>query len=190
MGLKRFGGMLGFLLLLTLLGGCAAEKPDGAKNEPPPVERQTLQLNHTVTVDGVGKLKGIKVNDIGLAIAQIQTTDTIDGAFAVRKAHGLFKTIRVVLTNGQKETITVQSTAFTLIDEQGRAFTHSIEGDTALQASNRETLFSKKIAPGATAEGWIAFDVPIDAKITSLQYKVDSKGKTGELPFKVIPDTP
>ena len=125
-------------------------------------------------------------SDVGVAIARIQTMNTIDGSFINKKAQGVFKVILVVVKNGQKDAITLDANSFKLIDEQNREFSHSVEGDTALQMSNRETLFLKSINPGIIATGYISYDVPPDAKIKSLQFKGGMSGKKGELPFQVI----
>lgn len=195
---KWLFGIVGVLFLFGLIGSCAGgsdNKKAASSAASPPKQQQAApaakppkaqEFNYTVDVGGVGKIKGLAASNVGVAIAKIQTMDTIDGSFSSKRAQGVFKVLYVVVSNEQKDAVTIDANSYKLIDDQGREFSHSIEGDTALQMSDRETLFLKKVNPGITTGGWIAFDVPKNANIKSMQFRGGMSGKKGELPFRII----
>ena len=193
---KWLFGVFGVLFLLGLIGSCAGDsnKKNSPSSPAPSSKQQSAaatqakpqEFIYTVDVGGVGKVKGSVASDVGVAIAKIQTMDTIDGSFSSQRAQGVFKVLYIVVSNEQKDAVTIDANIFKLIDEQGREFSHSVEGGTALQMSNRETFFLKKVNPGITTGGWVAFDVPKNANIKTMQFKGGMSGKKGELPFRII----
>jgi len=188
--------IIGGIIILSFIGSCISGT--GSNNETKnstktgvtqqKQEKKADSLNYACNVDGIGKVKGMTKSNVGVAIAKIQEMPTIDGSFSSTRAQGVFKVLYVVASNHQKDAVTIDANSFKLIDDKGREFSHSVEGDTALQMSNRETLFLKKINPGITIGGYVAYDVPKDAKISTLTFRGGFSGDKGELPFKVILD--
>ena len=186
--------IIGGIIILSFIGSCISgtggnnETKNSTKTEvtQQKQEKKADSLNYTCNVDGIGKVKGMTKSNVGVAIAKIQEMPTIDGSFSSTRAQGVFKVLYVVASNHQKDAVTIDANSFKLIDNKGREFSHSVEGDTALQMSNRETLFLKQINPGITVGGYVAYDVPKDANIATLAFRGGFSGDKGELPFKVI----
>ena len=185
-------GIIGLFIIIALIGSCMGGKSSTNKstatNGSTKTEQAAPTYDYSCDVEGVGKVKGMTSSKVGVAIAKLQEMGSIDAPYSSKKAQGIFKVLYVVVSNNQKDAITVDANSYKLIDEQGREFSHSTEGDVALQMSHRETLFLKKINPGNTLGGYIAYDVPKDAKIRSLQFKGGMTGDKKELPFKVMMD--
>lgn len=183
-------GFLGVVILFTVIGVIFG----GGKNDNKAVNTGQQQqeqkkepvYDYTCNVEGIGKVKGMTASNVGVAIAKIQEMPTIDTPFSRIKAQGIFKVIYVVATNNQKDAVTLDANSYKLIDDQGREYTHSVDGETALQMSERKTLFLKSINPGITAGGWIAYDVPQGTNIVSLQFRGGFSGDKRTLPFKVV----
>lgn len=109
-----------------------------------------------------------------------------DNQFTRKKAQGVFKIVRVTLTNNQKDAITIDSNGFKLVDDQGREFSYSSEAQLALESSvnqKQESFFLKKLNPGLSATGHVVFDVPQDAKGFVLKARGGFTGK--EIKLKI-----
>ena len=200
-GKKGCLGCLGIIVVLFIIGAIFGNSNDSTKNSTQPSKPTTQQSQKQdppkpktdeelypfkCQVEGIGTVRGGIASNVGVAIAKIQEVNNIDTSFNSTKAQGVFKVIYVVASNNQKDAITMDANSFKLIDDQGREFSHSVPGDTALQMKGRETLFLEKINPGNTAGGYIAFDVPKSANIVKMQFRGGFSGKSSEVPFKVI----
>jgi hypothetical protein len=110
--------------------------------------------------------EGVSSN-VKIAVEGFETKAKVgDNEMSQAKAQGVFKVVKLSVTNNQKDAITLDSNSFKLVDSQGREFTASTEAQTALEmsGSDKNSFFLKQLNPGLSAEGEIAFDVPKDAK--------------------------
>jgi len=182
--------IIGGIIVIALVGSCifggSGDKGSKTGTNGQKQENKSVVYNYTCDVSGVGKVKGLTRSNVGVAIAKINKMQTIDGSYSSTQAQGIFNVIYVVVTNHQKDAVTIDANSFKLIDDKGREFSYSVEGDTALEMSNRKTLFLKKINPGITIAGYVAYDVPKDANITDLTFRGGFSGDKGQLPFKVM----
>ena len=185
---KLIFGVIGIFVILALIGSCMGEpKSKGTSGGQGAKQAEKApEYNYTCDVEGIGKVKGVMSSDVGVAIAKIQEMPTIDAGYTNARAQGVFKVIYIVASNQQKDAVTLDANSYKLIDSAGREYTHSVEGDTQLEMSNRETLFLKKINPGITTGGYISYDVPKNADIVKLQFRGGFAGKKAEVPFKVM----
>jgi RNA polymerase subunit RPABC4/transcription elongation factor Spt4 len=107
-------------------------------------------------------------SNVKIAVLSMQTTKTIgDNQFTKVNSQGVFKVIKLSITNNQKDAITVDSNSFKLYDSQNREYTASSEAFLAMESSTNPKMpsfFLKQLNPGITTEGYIAYDVPADAK--------------------------
>lgn len=119
-------------------------------------------------------------SDVNIVVNSFESKAEIgDNQFAIAKAQGVFKVIELTLTNGQKDAITIDTGSFTLIDDQKREFSSSSDAYLALSSSSdeKEGFFLTKLNPGLSITGYIAFDVPADAKGFTLQARGGVTGK-------------
>ncbi|MEH7787673.1 DUF4352 domain-containing protein, partial [Bacillus thuringiensis] len=100
-------------------------------------------------------------------------------------AQGVFKILEVTLTNNQKDAITVDANSFKLVDNKGREFTYSTQGQTSFDLTNggKTDFFLKQLNPGLTQTGKIVFDIPKDAEGLFLKASGGMTGK--EIKLKV-----
>lgn len=105
-------------------------------------------------------------SNVKIVVDSVKTQSTVgDNQFDTAKAQGIYKVVKVTLTNNQNDAITVDTDSFTLVDSKGRKFSPSTDAQTALEASSdsKQSFFLQQINPGITVTGYIAFDVPKDA---------------------------
>lgn len=112
--------------------------------------------------------EGISSN-VKIVVEGLQTIDQVGNEFTNAKAQGIFKILKVSITNNQNDAITVDSNSFKLLDDKKREFSGSSEGQTELEMQNKTALFFKSVNPGNTLEGYLIFDVPKDATGLVLQ---------------------
>lgn len=186
--------VIGILFILSVIDNLIwddknTSKPTTSQNQSnTSSEKKPSYKEWTVDVDGIGKIKGGISSDVGIAVAGVNTQQSIGNEFINEKAKGQFVVVDLVIYNNQKDAITVDGSSFKLIDNKNREFSTSNEGMTALQMSEGHADgFLSKINPGLTTRIRFVFDVPGDA--TGLQLKARG-GFTGEaitLPLQVIP---
>lgn len=172
--------VFGILLVVGVVGAFSGKGQDNKKSVD--------KYNYIVDVGGLGKIKGIFLSDVGIAVENVSRAKTLGNQFIKRDAQGEFIIVSVIVSNHQKEKITADSNMFKLVDENGREYVHSTEGETALQLSSKQDkVFSlKAINPGITAQGFLVFDVPAGLKGLKLEARGGITGDKGTLPLQVM----
>lgn len=111
--------------------------------------------------------QGVSSNVV-IAVLSSNTVKAIgDNQFTRTEAQGIFKVIQLGITNNQRDAITVDSNSFKLYDDQNREYSPSSEAFLAMESSTNPKMpsfFLKQLNPGITTYGYIAYDVPPDAK--------------------------
>lgn len=136
-------GAIALFIGLGIIGACMG--PNGAdkssvssttsstsNNEK--VEKQAPE--YTCDVEGVGKVKGAVASNVGIAVYNIEERDSIGSQFFNEKAQGKFVIVSVVVSNHQKDAITVDANSFKLVTSDGVEYSHSTEAQTALGMEN------------------------------------------------------
>mgnify|MGYP001338972179 CR=1 FL=1 len=196
--------VLGLIFLSSVFGTKENQAPSSAKNDgKTPVQTAANSAktdaqkaesqkskepvyDYSCNVEGIGKVKGLWASNVGTAIAEIKSYKTLETSFSVTRAQGIFKMVYIVVSNNQKDAVTLDSTAYKLIDDQGREYSHSTEAQTTLQMRGQETFFLKKVNPGLTAGGWVVFDIPEKANVVGMKFSGGFTGEKAEVPFKVM----
>lgn len=171
MGMAKKGclGCLGFYILAVLLAiivTCTG--PDGGKSSEKTEKQAPV---YTCNVESVGKVKGAIASNVGIAIYNIEERDVIGGQFYREQAQGKFVIVSVVVSNEQKDAITVDANSFKLVTADGVEYSHSTEAQTALAMENdgKMDLFLKKINPGMVVSASIPFDIPKNKNLSDLK---------------------
>ena len=99
------------------------------------------------------------------SMAKKQTVGS--GYFAKTSQSGTYLVINMTVENNGSDTITIDSSLFTVTEDEGREFSHSNDGQSALITNGTNNFFLKQVQPGLSATGDIVFEVPEDA--TGLQ---------------------
>ena len=125
-------------------------------------------------------------SDVAIKVVGMESASEISTEFSKETAQGVFKIITLSLTNNQKDAITVDADSFKLVDDKGREFSYSTNGQTQQEMKDNTSsnnFFLKSLNPGLTQQGKIVFDIPADA--TGLVLKARG-GMTGdEITLKV-----
>lgn len=176
------------ILALIIIGGIGSAMGGGgnkntATSAPVPAQKTASSTSQSKPTDQAKPAElsneGVSSN-VKIVVTSFQSADSVgDNQYDIAKAQGVFKIVKIALTNNQKDAITVDSNSFKLIDDQGREFSDSSEAQTALMSSSnsdQQNFFLKQINPGITISGEVIFDVPKDAKGFKLKA---SGGMTG-----------
>jgi hypothetical protein len=170
---KALFGLAALILIIVLISVAS-----GGKNEN--TTTQTSTTNTEVTPPAELSKEGIS-SDVKIVVESSETKDQVgDNQFINQQAQGVFKIIKLNITNNQKDAVTIDSNSFTLIDDKNREFSYSSEAQTALEMSlkdNKESFFLKSLNPGLSVSGYVVFDVPKDAKGFVLQAQGGMMGK-------------
>jgi len=145
--------------------------PSTTKSEPAKQPEAKKELSNQ------GEVSSVKFQVTGSSTAPTYGKNQ----FMTAKASGIFKIVKLTVTNNQKDAITMDGSLFKLIDDKGREFTASTEAQSAAMADNKEGLFLKQINPGLSVSGEVVFDVPPDAKGFKLKARGGMTGKDIEL---------
>lgn len=152
------------------------EAPKAEKPKEQPKQEQPAQLSNT----------GVSSN-VQITVEGMDTKDQVgDPDMGPTKAQGVFKIVKLKISNNQKDAITCDTNSFKLVDSQGREFSASSEAQTALAMANGGNdlgFFLKQINPGITIEGVVPFDIPKDA--TGLVLKAHGGMMGDEITLKV-----
>ncbi|MBD1834301.1 DUF4352 domain-containing protein [Cyanobacteria bacterium FACHB-472] len=100
-------------------------------------------------------------------------------------ADGVFLIVCLIVRNDSKKTRTISASAMTIIDKEGREFSSSSSGSTALTLSGDKTseLISTEIQPGLQKRISIVFDIPPEALDLKLKIPRGGFGKPAILPL-------
>jgi hypothetical protein len=157
------------IALVNMSGGKKAETTTAVD------QSGKVETKSTTTPTGLSK-EGVS-SDVKIVVDSFETKNQVgDNEFTKAKAQGIFKVLKVTVTNNQKDAITLDSNSFKLIDDQKREFTSSSDTMMAFGADN--SFFLKSVNPGLSVSGFIAFDVPKDAKGFVLQARGGMTGKS------------
>jgi len=179
---KTFGIIWAVFALLIVIGNLNSDDTSQTANAPvtqtdkkdtPKATKEPKPTEAPVELSN----EGVSSN-VAIRIDGVETMDKIEvNQFSVSKAQGVFKVVQISLKNGQKDAITIDSNSFTLIDDQGREFSYSTDAQVAMMTSENEPFFLTKLNPGLQITGFIAYDVPTDAKGFTIEARGGMTGK-------------
>lgn len=150
-------------------------KAEPKKEEPKATAKATTAPTPAPTPVELSK-EGVS-SDVKITVVSSESKAEIgDNQFSKAKAQGVFKVLELTVANNQKDAITIDSNSFKLIDDQNREFSASSDSIMAFGGVDK-TFFLRKLNPGLTASGLLAFDVPKDAKGLYLQAQGGMLGK-------------
>jgi hypothetical protein len=124
----------------------------------------------------------IQVGEVRWKVLEISKAESISGDYGQSTAaSGVFIVVNLEAELLGKESGTIDSSQFAIIDDKDRVFESSTDGSSALLWANKETLFFKQVNPNVPITGYAVFDVAKDAvglklKIKDLRFASDEKG--------------
>jgi hypothetical protein len=110
--------------------------------------------------------------DLSFTANTVTKKATIGSGYTAKSSQsGTYFVVNVTVKNNGNETITIDSSLFSLTDNQGREFSHSNDGQTALMMSGSNNFFLKQVQPGLSSTGDIVFEIPTDTSGLKLTVK-------------------
>ncbi len=186
-GFSGFCKSILLIILIIMLTGCCC---------PPPSQISESKSNTTSTTNSnekkpektVYKLNDVFTHgDFRYKITEVSKTNKIGNKYSVVKASegGVFIIVNFTEENLSKETKTVYSERFLLIDNKEREFRSSSKGTTALAMSsaNKDFLLSE-VQPGIKHKSVIVFEVPEDS--AALTIKIPGGWSTEDVYVKLL----
>lgn len=125
----------------------------------------TTSTNTTKPAPAMAKIgEAVTDKDLSFTVSEIKTASSVGNSYTKKDAQGIFTIVTVKIANNTKETKTIDSSAFQIVDSQGRKFDRSIEGQTAKGMSQGQVdLFLQQVQPSLSVTGDVVFDIPKDA---------------------------
>ncbi|WP_244209166.1 DUF4352 domain-containing protein [Paenibacillus ferrarius] len=121
-------------------------------------------------------------SNVKITVESMESKEIVgDNELLRATANGVFKIIKLTVVNNQKDAITVDAASYKLYDDQKREFTSS--SDAMMAVGMDKSFFLKKLNPGLSITGYVAYDVPKDAKGLYLKAQGGFTGK--EIKLKV-----
>ena len=174
------------LAAITIFGPNKTENVPSSSTSTVKTQQKKEPPAFTINVEGMGKLKGGMASNVGIAVEDVKEQKSIGNSFTNATAQGKFVIVTVIVHNFQKDAITVDANSFKLMDNQGREYTHSTEGQTALEMSTGNTKgFLTNVNPGLNIRIAIPYDVPTNVGTLQLKAQGGFSGSTIMLPLKV-----
>lgn len=151
----------------------ASDKKDAEAAEENEV--QDAKIGDTAEVGGVG----FTVSDVEETAEIVSDNEFMDNA----STDGTFVIVDLDVENGKDESITINSSYFTLITDEGSEYDPITDGEVmmALGDSSRD-FFLKQINPGLNKSGKVVFEVGGDVDVSSSTLKA----KTGLLGTETV----
>ena len=158
-----FGGFIVLIIIIAAAGGgSSSDSSDGSSSD---------NGSNSATETTYGLTEEASAGDLAFTANSITKKTTIGSSYSAKTSQsGTYLLINVTVENNGNETITIDSSLFSLTDSEGREFTHSNEGQTALIMSGSNNFFLKQVQPGLSSTGDVVFEIPTDA--TGLQLTV------------------
>lgn len=170
--------VFGILIVIGTVGAISGKWPGSNADK----------YDFATNVEGTGKIKGIFVNNVGIAVENVSRAKTLGDKYSRYTAQGEFVIVSIIVSNHQKEIITVDANMFKLLDGAGREYSPSYTSITKLEISSKlyNRFFLTSINPGITTIGFVTFDIPVGITDLKLEVQDSTTDDKGTLPLQVI----
>ncbi|MHB0977763.1 MAG: DUF4352 domain-containing protein [Candidatus Aquicultorales bacterium] len=176
-GAIAFGALIVIGIIASALGGGKEEKTGGS-NEAKQVSTEEKKESAVKIGEPlqVGEVKWIAENP--QKTAEIKSSNEY---VAPAKANGVFVIVDLTAELTGKDSGTVDSSQFKIVDSKGRSFDATTESDVFVAIDSENLIFLKQINPNVPVKGKAVFDIAADAtglklQINDLRFGSDEKG--------------
>jgi hypothetical protein len=170
-------GLLVLIVLGVIVGGGSSKKNN---NSTAPNNEAKSGSNSEETTHGLNET--VQDGDLTFTVSNVTTAETLGNQFTSKDAQGTFYIVTLKIENKGNKTATFDSSMAKVLDDQGREFERSIEGQTAKgMAQGNVDLFLQQIQPSLSATGDLVFDLPADIKNPVLVVKGSMFGKGAKI---------
>lgn len=172
-----FVGLIVLGIIVSALGGGKEEKTGGS-NQAKQASTEVKKENSVKVGESlqVGEVKWVAENP--QKTAEIKSSNEY---IAPAKANGVFVIVDLTAELTGKDSGTVDSTQFKIVDSKGRSFDATTESDVFVAIDSKNLIFLKQVNPNVPVKGKAVFDIAADAtglklQIKDLRFGSDEKG--------------
>jgi hypothetical protein len=187
--MKTFLAVIGFLavsfvVICIFVGALASSKHSSNLTDISPFSQSSADSSTSRSNPGFERVAignayypKTTVSHVAVTLTKAQALPAFFNTYEiVRPESGQFVAVRVLITNEQRDEITMSTSLFKLLSPEGLEYSAS---EKSLEVSGTDTLFLKGINPGLTKSGVVLFEVPNNIDISSLRLSFRG-GMTGE----------
>lgn len=160
--LGRATAAVALAFALGLLLGAPSKASRGVLFQQAPVTAPRIQIDGKTA--SAFQVDGIRYW-VGKALKQASIRHQVD----TTKANGVFVVVELAVASNDGTPRLVPSSRLFLKDRQGRRYSTSLEGETALLFQTGKSLFLEPAQPGLRRWGHVVFDVPADAQALTFE---------------------
>ena len=161
---KIMTGIIVVIAVLFVLGAVGSSKNSGTSTTGNSAGGSSANNTPTPSVRTANGGDTVNDGDLAFTVNSVDTAQTIGDSFTQKTAQGIYYILTVKIQNNGKSTQTINASDFTVVDNQGRKYDYSNDGQTAIEMSSGATsFFLQQIQPSLSVTGKIVFDVPASA---------------------------
>src|SRR5258706_9306750 len=151
--------MTGILVIIIFFGFIAIVS--GGKNSGSATSNSSSGSSNTPAVQTAKVADTVNDGDLAFTVQSMDTAQTVGDSYSQKTAQGQYVILTVKIQNNGKDTKTINASDFNIVDNQGRKYDYSTDGQTAMEMSNGGTsFFLQQVQPTLSVTGKIIFDVP------------------------------
>ncbi len=153
-------GIIVLIIVFGVIGAMGSSSKGGSSNGGS--NSNTSTQSSSAKTGKVGET--ISDGDLSFTVKSLDKASTVGNSFSQKTAQGIYYILAVEVKNNGKDTKTINSSDFKVVDSQGRKFDSSTDGQTAMEMESGSTsFFLQQVQPGLGVNGKIIFDLPKDA---------------------------
>lgn len=173
-------GLIGFVVLIVI--GAIASGGKSSNQSSSNSNSASNGGSQAETVKEYGLNEAVQDGDLAFTVTNVETAQTLGNSFTQKNAQGTFYVLTLKIENKGNKTATFDSSMAKVVDDKGREFERSIEGQTAKgMAQGNVDLFLQQIQPSLSVTGDVVFDLPSDVSNPMLLVKGSLFGKGAKI---------
>lgn len=173
-------GLIGFVVLIVI--GAIASGGKSGNQSSSNSNSATNGGSQAETVKEYGLNESVQDGDLAFTVTNVETAQTLGNSFTQKNAQGTFYVLTLKIENKGNKTATFDTSMAKVVDDKGREFERSIEGQTAKgMAQGNVDLFLQQIQPSLSVTGDVVFDLPSDVSNPMLLVKGSLFGKGAKI---------
>ncbi|NLO98589.1 MAG: DUF4352 domain-containing protein [Peptococcaceae bacterium] len=149
-----------FIVLILFISACGGQPNTTGQESTQPPAGKDYGLNEEVNA---GK--------IGYVVSEVKKDKKIgQNEFLQKTTENQFLIIKVKVTNNDKETRTIDTSLFKLLDSEGKEYSAMADADLYVNEGNG--FFLAQVNPGTSKSGFVVFEIP--ENVSGLKLQVSS----------------
>lgn len=175
-------GIIAIIVVFGVIGAAGGSKSGTQTSGSNSANVETASNKQDNSQKVYGLNEAVQDGDLAFTVTDVTTAKTLGNSFTQKNAQGTFYVVTLKIENKGNKTATFDSSMGKVIDDKGREFERSIEGQTAKGlAQGNVDLFLQQIQPSLSVTGDLVFDLPSDISNPMLLVKGSLFGKGAKI---------